>query len=135
MKNFKTIITVIAISLSTVFSTAATEKNPTETKKDLREVIQVFRNDMRISNYLKSILVSNELNDFNVHHVLTITYDLTSINYKKILSKKKYNQFIQSCNSLMNTINENWNYELLYRDTFNTVFKITDKNRNEKDLS
>ena len=50
MKILKTIITVIAISLTTVFSTAATEKNPESTKNSLRtELVSLLGNKIPLN--------------------------------------------------------------------------------------
>ena len=47
MKTLKTIITVVAISLSTIFSITATEKNPTDSNKALRtELVSLLGNNI-----------------------------------------------------------------------------------------
>ena len=94
MKNLKTIITVIAISLSTVFSATATEKNPSETKKNLRTTIVSILGDEIPLNFKEncnaevSFMVNNEnelviisvdssMKEFN-------SYVKSKLNYKKV---------------------------------------------------
>ena len=94
MKSLKTIITVIAISLTTVFSTAATEKNPESTKNSLRtELVSLLGNNIPLkvdksysaeisfiinnSNEVVVISVNSKLSDFN-------KYAKNKLNYKKI---------------------------------------------------
>ena len=92
MKNFKTIITVIAISLSTVFSATASEENPTEAKKNLRTTIVSILGDkipldikkdcnaevsfmVNSENELVVISVDSKVSGFN-------TYVKNKLNYK-----------------------------------------------------
>ena len=94
MKTLKTIITVIAISLSTVFSTAATENNPEKVKKTLRsEVVSLLGNNIPLkidknysaeisfivnnANEIIVISVDSKLSDFN-------KYAKNKLNYKKV---------------------------------------------------
>ena len=94
MKTLKTIITVIAISLSTVFSTAATENNPEKVKKTLRtELVSLLGNNIPLEidkcysaeisfiinneNEVVVISVDSKLSDFN-------KYAKDKLNYKKI---------------------------------------------------
>lgn len=94
MKNFKTIITVIAISLSTIFSTVAIEKNPSDTNKNLRskivpmlgtEILLDVKNDCKAE---VSFLVNNqnELIVISVDSKVTgfSSYVKSKLNYKKI---------------------------------------------------
>jgi hypothetical protein len=97
MKTLKTIITVIAISLSTVFSVAATEKEPTNTNKSLRaELISLLGNNIPLEidkSYAAEIsfIVNNE-NEVIVISVDSkvssfIKYAKSRLNYKKINTK------------------------------------------------
>jgi hypothetical protein len=90
MKNLKTIITVIAISLSTVFTTVATEKEP----KTLRSEIVALLGDnvpievTKTESALISFLINNK-NEVIVISVKTNTpefsnYVKSRLNYKKI---------------------------------------------------
>ncbi|MEO9569860.1 MAG: hypothetical protein ABJH82_07275 [Polaribacter sp.] len=97
MNTLKTIITIIAISLSTVFSTAATENNPEKVKKTLRsELVSLLGDNISLKidkNYSAEILfivnnanevvvvsVNSKLEDFN-------KYAKSRLNYKKIAVK------------------------------------------------
>lgn len=97
MKTLKTIITVIAISLTTVFSTTATEKNPEKAKKTLRsEVVSLLGNNIPLkidksysaeisfivnnANEVVVISVDSKLSDFN-------KYAKNRLNYKKVAVK------------------------------------------------
>jgi hypothetical protein len=97
MKTLKTIITVIAISLSTIFSVTATEKNPTSTKKELRtELVSLLGNKIPLDidkSYSAEIsfIVNNE-NEVIVISVDSkvssfVKYAKTRLNYKKINTK------------------------------------------------
>ncbi|MFK8060466.1 MAG: hypothetical protein AB8B78_10285 [Polaribacter sp.] len=95
MKNLKTIITVIAISLSTVFSVTATEKNPSETaKKELRSsIVSIIGKTIPLDikknckaeisfmvnqqNELVIISVDSKVKDFN-------SFVKNKLNYKKV---------------------------------------------------
>ena len=97
MKNLKTIITIIAISLSTVFSVAATEKNPSKVNKQLRtEIISLlgdkipFKVDkgsmaevsfmINNNSELVVVLVDSEIEGLN-------SFVKNKLNYKKLIAK------------------------------------------------
>lgn len=97
MKTLKTIITIIAISLSTVFSVAATEKEPTNTNKSLRtELVSLLGDKIPLDidrSYSAEIsfIVNNE-NEVIVISVDSkvssfVKYAKTRLNYKKINTK------------------------------------------------
>lgn len=96
MNNLKTIITVFAISLSTVFSSIAAEK-PNDTKDDLRSsIVSIIGSNIQFevqenttasisfiinnSNELVIISVDSELAELN-------SYLKGILNYKKIYAK------------------------------------------------
>ena len=97
MKNLKTIITVIAIGLSTIFSVAATENNPTNINKVLRtELVSLLGDKIPLKidksysaeitfivnneNEVIVISVDSKLSGFN-------KYAKSKLNYKKIKIK------------------------------------------------
>ena len=94
MNNLKTIITVIAISLSTVFTTVASEKKPTEDKKTLRtEIVSLLGNkiplDVNQSHSAQISFIVNNNNEVVVISVNSKTPEFSSyvkrkLNYKKI---------------------------------------------------
>ena len=93
MKNLKSIITILAISISTVFSASATEKNPSKTKELRTEIISILGD--KISVELKkpstakiSFMINNQ-NEIVIISVDSDIYELNAIikgklNYKKI---------------------------------------------------
>lgn len=97
MNNLKTIITVIAISLSTVFSVAATEKNPTNNKKELRtEIVSLLGDKIPLEiKTLQTAQISFVVNNKNEVVVLSVNsklkgftnYAKRKLNYKKINTK------------------------------------------------
>jgi hypothetical protein len=94
MNNFKTIITVLTISLSTVFATVATEKNATKDNKSLRsEIVSLLGTNIPIEiNKSESAVISFIINNNNEVIVVTIdsentefsNYVKSRLNYKKI---------------------------------------------------
>ena len=99
MKNFKTIITVIAISLSTMFSVAATESNPNKAKetKTLRTEISSFigKNipfELKKTATAKVSFIINNDNEVVVINVDSKVSELNAflkrkLNYKKVTTK------------------------------------------------
>ena len=94
MKTLKTIITVIAISLSTVFSVTATENNPTSIKKALRtELVSLLGNKIPLEiDKTYSAEISFIINNENEVIVTSVDsklagfnkYAKSRLNYKKI---------------------------------------------------
>lgn len=94
MNNLKTIITVIAISLSTVFSATATEKNTSDDKKTLRsEIVSLLGDSFPMEiNKSSSAEISFIVN--NKNEVIVVSVDSkvdefkahvkNRLNYKKI---------------------------------------------------
>jgi hypothetical protein len=95
MKNLKTIIAILAISLATTFSTTATEKSPSKITKQMRtEVVSMLGNNLNIEfdtsttsaevsfminskNEIVVVNVKSKVNEFN-------SYVKNKLNYKKI---------------------------------------------------
>lgn len=97
MKSLKSIITIIAISLATTFSTTATETEPTKITKELRTEIVSLLGD-KIPIILKedcAATVSFIINNKNEIVILSVdckvdkfnTYVKRKLNYKKIKVK------------------------------------------------
>jgi septum formation topological specificity factor MinE len=94
MRNLKSIITIIAISLSTVFSTSASEKNPSKTTKELRtEIVSMLGKKIPIEfTKAEKVEVSFMINKQNELVVLSVdcnqtefnTYVKNKLNYKKL---------------------------------------------------
>ena len=94
MNKLKTIITVIAISLSTVFTATATEKNPTKLKKTLRtEIVSLLGDKIPLEiDKSYSAQISFMVNNNNELVVISVESKLTGfnnyaknrLNYKKI---------------------------------------------------
>ncbi|QTD37861.1 hypothetical protein JL193_00680 [Polaribacter batillariae] len=99
MKNFKTIIAVIAISLSTVFSATANDKNPKTNKetKALRIEMSAFIGKKIPIEIQKSTTVEVSFIINNKNEIVVLTTDSKNIelnsffkkklNYKKIVTK------------------------------------------------
>lgn len=97
MKNLKTIITVIAISLATTFTTSALGKNPSKDKKTLRtEIVSLLGNkiplDIKESSSAEISFMINNTNEVIVISVDSKNSDFQSyvknkLNYKKIKLK------------------------------------------------
>ena len=94
MRNLKTIITIIAISLATTFSTTAGEKKPSKVTKKLRTEIVSMLGDqiqMELKN-VKTAKISFMVNNQNEVIVVSVSSkakDFNSfvkhqLNYKKI---------------------------------------------------
>ncbi|WP_026777943.1 hypothetical protein [Polaribacter sp. Hel_I_88] len=97
MRKLKSIITIIAISLATTFSTTASEKEPSKITKELRtEIVELLGSKIPIEfkktekveisfminneNEIIVISVDSELADFN-------SYIKKQLNYKKVKVK------------------------------------------------
>jgi hypothetical protein len=99
MKNLKTIITLIALSLSTLFSVVAIEKNPTKGKsnKELRtEIISLLGDEIPVQVQNESLAeVAFIINNNNEIVVLSVdskieklnSFVKNKLNYKKITTK------------------------------------------------
>tara|TARA_R110002126_G_scaffold291243_1_gene451269 strand:+ start:187 stop:531 length:345 start_codon:yes stop_codon:yes gene_type:complete len=94
MRNLKSIITIIAISLATTFSTTATEKESSKIKKELRtEIVSMLGKKIQVEvkesssaeisfmvnnkNEVIIVSVDSEVNEFN-------SMVKRKLNYKKI---------------------------------------------------
>lgn len=97
MRNLKTIVAILAISLATTFSTTASEKNPSEINKEIRtEIVSMLGNEISLelkesSTAEISFMINNE-NEIVIISVDSKIDDLKSIikhklNYKKVLVK------------------------------------------------
>ena len=94
MKNLRTIITVIAISLSTVFSAAAIEKKPSKEGKNIRtEIVYLLGDDIPFEiNHSCEAKISFIINNNNEVVVLNVDSKISKfksfikrkLNYKKI---------------------------------------------------
>lgn len=94
MKNLKSIITIFAISLSTVFAASATEKNPSKVTKELRtEIVSMLGKKIPIEfKKAEKVELSFMINKQNELVVLTVdsnqtefnTYVKSKLNYKKL---------------------------------------------------
>ncbi|MCI2228088.1 hypothetical protein MC378_02835 [Polaribacter sp. MSW13] len=94
MKSLKTFIAVIAISLSTVFSTSATEKNPSEITKELRiEIVSILGDKIPVTfNKPTTVEVSFMINNRNEIVIISVDSDISEfssfikkkLNYKKL---------------------------------------------------
>jgi hypothetical protein len=97
MKTLKTIITVIAISLSTIFSVTATENNPTNTKTSLRtELVSLLGDKIPLKiDKTYSAEISFIINNENEVIITSVDsklsgfnkYAKSKLNYKKINTK------------------------------------------------
>ena len=97
MKNFKSIIAIIAISLSTVFSTNALDKEPTKISKLLRsEIANLLGNKISLE-VKKSTTAEVSFMVNNKNEIVIISVDSnvqqfnsfvkTKLNYKKVNTK------------------------------------------------
>jgi hypothetical protein len=97
MKNFKTIIAIMVISLSTVFSTSATAPNPEKGIKTLRTELSSFigKNipfELKKSTTAEVSFIINNKNEVVVLSVDSSISELnyflkTRLNYKKVTTK------------------------------------------------
>jgi hypothetical protein len=99
MKNLKTIITVIALSLSTVFSVVATENNPlnSKTNKELRSEISSLLGDkiplqVKKESMAEVAFMLNNKNEIVIFSVDSKIDELSAfvknkLNYKKLTTK------------------------------------------------
>ena len=95
MKNLKTIITVIVLSLSTAFSTTATEKEPSKINKELRTEIASLLGD-KIPIEIKkesSAEISFIVNKNNELVIISVDSKISEMNsfVKNKLNYKKLN--------------------------------------------
>ncbi len=94
MKNFKTVITIFAISLSTVFAASASEKNKVTDQKTLRtEIVSLLGKNIPMNidkSYLAEVqFIVNNNNEVVVISVDSktpefISYVKNKLNYKKV---------------------------------------------------
>lgn len=94
MKNFKSIIAIFAISLATIFSTSASETEPSTTNKKLRtKIVSMLGKKIPMNiNKTQTAEVSFMINDKNEIVVITVDSKLqefnsfikNKLNYKKI---------------------------------------------------
>ena len=94
MKNLKTVITIIAISLATTFSTVAGDKKSSKIKKELRtEIVSMIGDEINIEfNKTCSAEISFMINNKNELIVVSVdcaskefnSYVKRKLNYKKI---------------------------------------------------
>ncbi|PWG05508.1 hypothetical protein [Polaribacter aquimarinus] len=97
MKNLKTIITVVAISLSTVFSATAVEKNPLKKEKTIRtEIVSLLGDNIPFQiNHSCRAEISFIINNNNEVVVLNVDSKIAKfesfvkrkLNYKKLSLK------------------------------------------------
>ncbi|AUC84048.1 hypothetical protein CW731_01510 [Polaribacter sp. ALD11] len=81
MKNLKTIIAVIAISLSTVFSISATEVNPKKTKTLRTEMSSFIGNNIPVQlNKTTTAEVTFIINNKNEIVVLSVNSKVSELN-------------------------------------------------------
>ena len=88
MKNLKSIIAILAISLATTFSTSASEKNPTDITKEIRtEIVSMLGNEISLElKESSSAEVSFMINNDN--EIVIITVDSKIDNLKSIIKHK-----------------------------------------------
>lgn len=88
MKNLKTIITIIAISLATTFSTNATDNNPTNVNKKLRtEIVSILGDTIPLElNKSSEAEVSFIINNNN--EVVVISVESSSKEFKSFVKSK-----------------------------------------------
>lgn len=97
MNTSKTFITVIAISLSTIFSTIAAEKNPTNENKTLRnEIVALLGKKIPLEISRSSVAeISFIINNHNEIVIISVnssqeffnSYVKRKMNYKKVSVK------------------------------------------------
>jgi hypothetical protein len=88
MKNLKSIIAILAISLATTFSTSASEKNPTDITKEIRtEIVSMLGNEISLELKESSTAeVSFMINNDN--EIVIISVDSKIDNLKSIIKHK-----------------------------------------------
>ncbi|WP_334058451.1 hypothetical protein [Polaribacter sp. P097] len=94
MRNLKSIIAIIALSLSTVIATSASEKNPSKVTKEIRtEIVSMLGKKIPIEfKKAEKVEVSFMINKDNEIVILTVdcnqtefnTYVKNKLNYKKL---------------------------------------------------
>ena len=92
MNNFKTVITIIAISLSTVFSASATETNPNKTKTLRTEMSSFIGKSIPVElNKVTDVEISFIINNENEIVILSVNSEISELNsyLKKKLNYKK----------------------------------------------
>jgi hypothetical protein len=95
MKNLKTVIAILAISLSTIFSTTASEKEPSKITKKLRtEIVSLIGDKIELDLKKEcSAEVSFMINNKNEIVVISVdskenkltSYIKSKLNYKKLV--------------------------------------------------
>lgn len=92
MKKLKSIIAILAISLSTIFSADAAEINPSETKELRTEIVSILGNKISIELQKSgSAEISFMINNQNEIVIISVTSDINELNafIKKKLNYKK----------------------------------------------
>ncbi|MCG1036462.1 hypothetical protein [Polaribacter sargassicola] len=94
MKSIKSIITILAISLSTIFSMNATEKNDLKTKELRTEIISFLGNNISLELEKTSTAeISFMINNENEIVIISVNSDIENLNtlIKSKLNYKKVN--------------------------------------------
>ncbi|MDD7916005.1 hypothetical protein [Polaribacter ponticola] len=96
MKNLKTVIAILAISIATTFSASATEKSPSKITKKMRtEVVSLLGDNLKIefNNSVTTAEVSFMINNKNEVVVINVNSDVKEFNsyVKYKLNYKKLN--------------------------------------------
>ena len=95
MRNLKSIITIIAISLATTFSTAATEKESSKITKKLRtEIVSMLGNKIQVEVKENTLAeISFIVNNKNEVVIVSVDSKVEEFNFfvKKKLNYKKIN--------------------------------------------
>ena len=92
MKKLKSIIAILAISLSTVFSANAAEKNPSETKELRTEIVSILGDNIPIELQQPSTAeISFMINNQNEIVIISVDSDVNELNdfIKRKLNYKK----------------------------------------------
>lgn len=88
MRNLKTIIAILAISIATTFSTTASEKNPSKITKELRtEIVSMLGNKISVDiNKNCTAEISFLIN--NQNEIVIISVDSSIDNLKSVIKHK-----------------------------------------------
>ncbi len=92
MKKLKSFVTILAISLSTVFSANATETEPSKTEELRTEIVSILGNKISIEVQTQSTAeISFIINNENEIVIISVYSDITELNafIKKKLNYKK----------------------------------------------
>lgn len=97
MKNFKSIIAILAISFATVFTTNANNEDPKSTKKELRtEIVSIlgvsapFELQKSVTTDISFLINNNNevvIVDVDANNVDVENFVKSRLNYKKIATK------------------------------------------------